>query len=314
MGGTGFFAHPKSPVPDNATYTATGAKQINSKEGLHMVDLDFSTPTPPPPAPIPTVAIPPYIPPPAGGCTPYTEINGCTCQAPPYAIWVYCNGKIPMNPSPDCMVGPNGDTTFCDSLIRNNPSCIAYCMGKPVIYLYPLIPTYVNVSIVTPGNIVESIPQIETGNTWQNVLALPGGILKYKNAYYRELYYESSQDKVKAPDNGMFINTQNLKQELKVQTENLGLLPNESDEFVAYWLPRLQQLNKPYIFFSVISKEEKERTDHVEISPKPDVFIEFIAYFKGVDEKFQTKPFAILKPSKRIGFTAVEWGGVIEPN
>lgn len=185
-------------------------------------------------------------------------------------------------------------------------------MGKPVIYLYVDKPTFVDVTLLTPGQIVESIPTIETGNKWTDVLALPGGILKYQNNYYRELYYESSQEKVNPPDNGVFINTQNLEQELKTQVLKLGLLGIEADEFVDYWLPRLENLNKPYIFFSILSKEEKKRTDHVEISPKPDVFIEFIAYFKGVDEKFQTKSFAFPQVPNRKGFTAVEWGGVID--
>ena len=181
-------------------------------------------------------------------------------------------------------------------------------MGKPVIYLYPEKPTFVDVTV--SGNIVESIPEYNNG--WFGVLAMPSGVLKYQGNYYRELYYESESKTLNAPNNGMFIKTENIRNELKIKTQKLGLNSFESEEFVEYWTPRLTDLNKKYIFFSILDREEKERTDHVEISPKPDTFIQFIAYFKGVDEKFETKLFDPPTPPKRIGFTAIEWGGVID--
>jgi preprotein translocase subunit SecA len=115
-----------------------------------------------------------------------------------------------------------------------------------------------------------------------------------------------------APNNGIFINSENLSEELKSSTEKLGLNSFESEEFVNYWTPRLTDLNKKYIFFSILDREEKERTDHVEISPKPDTFIQFIAYFKGFDEKFDTNEFVYPEKQERKGFTAIEWGGVID--
>lgn len=315
MGGSGFFAFPKSAIDDKNPYTATGSRKVENDKGLIMTDLDFTTPTPPPTTPQPTIIIPPYIPPPPGGCEPYSEIDACECAAPPYQIWVYCGGGLPPGP-PTC----EGTSPSCADLPLTRPDCKAYCMGKPVIYLYPEKPTFVTVTLTIPGRIVESIPLIESWKLetdsfkggWKNVLALPGGILKYQNNYYRELYYESSIKHVNAPDNGIFISTEKLKEELKSETLKLGLIDIEADEFASYWLPLLQQLEKPYIFFSIISEEEKERTDRVEISPKPDVFIEFIAYFKGVDEKFQTKPFVYPAVPNRKGFTAIEWGGVID--
>jgi hypothetical protein len=184
--------------------------------------------------------------------------------------------------------------------------------------LYPVKPTYVTVTLSIPGKITTSIPEFEGLNTsaksyggWENVLAMPGGVLKYQDNYYHELYYESAVKNINAPDNGVFLDSSNLGRELLAQAEKLGLLPSESEEFVNYWMPRLQSLNKKYIFFSILTPQEKERTDKVIIAPKPDNFIEFIAYFKGVDEKFTTMPFVYPKVPERVGFTAVEWGGVV---
>lgn len=306
MNFTGFFKHPKSPISDTNTYTSSGSKQIDGK-GLHMTDLDFDSPTPTPTIPITPVPTQPgitIIPTPTGNyCPHYGERIGCTCN-PNLPIGLYCNGNFPPLANPTC----TGDTPQCQARASEDPSCHWYCMGKPVIYLYPEKPTFVDVTV--SGNIVESIPEYNNG--WFGVMALPGGVLKYQNQYFRELYYESESKTLNAPNNGMFIKSENLSEKLKSTTEKLGLNSFESEEFVNYWTPRLLALNKKYIFFSILDREEKERTDHVEISPKPDTFIQFIAYFKGVNEKFETKLFDPPTPPKRIGFTAIEWGGVID--
>lgn len=306
MNFTGFFAHPKSPITDTNIYTSSGSKQIDGK-GLHMTNLDFESPTPTPTTPITPVPTRPGVtitPTPTGKYCPHYSIPiDCECD-PHLSVGLYCNGNFPPDGMPVCL----GETPECKAHASKDSSCNWYCMGKPVIYLYPTKPTYVDVTV--SGNIIESIPEYNNG--WFGVLALPGGVLFYKNNYYRELYYESSQEKLNPPDNGIFLETSTLKEGLKKQVLKLGLIDIEAQEFVDYWTPRLKALNKKYILFSILDKKEKERTDHVEINPKPDTFIEFIAYFKGVDEEFETKLFNPPTPPKRIRFTAVEWGGVID--
>jgi hypothetical protein len=72
-------------------------------------------------------------------------------------------------------------------------------------------------------------------------------------------------------------------------------------------------MNSPYVLFSILDSEEKERIDRVEISPKPDTFIGFIAYFKPVYEKYTPMPLSLPEvPPARVGYTAVEWGGTID--
>lgn len=194
----------------------------------------------------------------------------------------------------------------------NDPNCVAACFGKPVIYLYPEKPTLVDVELIIPGSVIESDPLYPEGG-WKNVLAHPDGKLIYKNNKYHELYYESQVDYVNAPDNGKVIATQNLKAELNKITAQLGLIKFERDEFLDYWLPRLYKLNSPYVLFSVIDPVEKERVDHVSISPEPDTRIEFLAYFKPqMSSSTELNPLPLpTEIPQRIGFTAVEWGGTI---
>ena len=187
-----------------------------------------------------------------------------------------------------------------------------YCLGKPVIYLYPEKPTLVNVKVKTQGEVVISDPQIETTNGWNNVLAHPNGILLYKGNAYRELFYETESQKLKAPKNGYVFETKKLNDKLLDFITKLGLTrADEQDEFLDWWIPRLEALNSPYILVSVLDKEEKHRLDTVEIQPKPDTFIEFIAYFRPLSAPIEIEPLNLPKTPERKGFTAVEWGGVI---
>ncbi|HVT00983.1 MAG TPA: hypothetical protein VHE53_01975, partial [Patescibacteria group bacterium] len=118
----------------------------------------------------------------------------------------------------------------------------------------------------------------------------------------------------KKPKNGIIIPISNLKQELEGNLYQLGLNDTESKEFVDFWLPKLKALNSKYILFSIIEKNAKEEIDKVLINPEPDTRIEFIAYFKPLNSSINIETLNLPKRPERIGFTAVEWGGVIDNN
>lgn len=186
-----------------------------------------------------------------------------------------------------------------------------YCVGKPVIYLYPTTDTYVNVTVETQGKIVISDPQYPK-NGWKNVLAHPSGKLEYMGKTYRELFYEIESGKVNRPKKGIVLSKHNLKNDLREKIILLGLTKkDEQDEFLDFWIPRLLRLDTSHIFFSVLENEEKKRLDSVFIMPKPDTFIEFIAYFAPLSNTENIPPLTITPAPERNGFTAVEWGGVI---
>ncbi len=191
-------------------------------------------------------------------------------------------------------------------------SCQEACEGKPVIYLYPTKPTLVSVSLTVPGVIVASIPQYPQ-NGWENVLAQPDGTLTYQGKTYSELFYESQVDRVSPSQSGVVITASDLREKLTEITFKLGLKPSEQAEFLGYWLPRLNQLNSPYILFSLTDPAEKERIDHVDITPAPQTRIEFLVDFKPLKEPIQVNPLILpVNPPKRVGFTEVEWGGTID--
>jgi hypothetical protein len=130
---------------------------------------------------------------------------------------------------------------------------------------------------------------------------------------YNELFYETNVADINAPKNGIVVDSKNLDRELANIITSLGLIGVEKEEFLDWWLPRLKALNAPYILFSIIDTPEKERIDKVNISPKPDTFIEFMAYFKPLDGPISIPALNLPNtPPERVGFTAVEWGGVLD--
>lgn len=187
-----------------------------------------------------------------------------------------------------------------------------WCNAKPVIYLYPKTKTTVNVSVKVPGTIPVSIPTYPSGG-WRNIEAYPDGSFIYQGKTYHELFYESNVTPITPPDSGIVVSAANLQSSLQEITTKLGLAENEQQEFLAYWIPRLGALNAPYILISVFSQESKDIIDVVDITPKPDTFIQFIMYYKGLQNPVFIKPLSLpASIPARTGFTAVEWGGIID--
>ena len=88
--------------------------------------------------------------------------------------------------------------------------------------------------------------------------------------------------------------------------EILGLNYKEAEEFIVYWLPKMEKNKYNYIKF--VSQEEIENTMPLEISPKPDTVIRVYMQFKGLPFRIKVKEQELEKAS-RSGFTVVEWGG-----
>ncbi len=248
-------------------------------------------------------------------CLPYEEAQ-IMCQYP--GAFKACATDA------DCPALPAGCDTEFGVCWDEQPAskCGEICFGKPVIYLYPEKPTFVNVEIKTTGSIFVSDPQIEQlkkpqvgqkREGWKNVLAHPSGLLIYQGKEYKELFYETKVTEEYVPNSGLTLNAKNLKTELDYVLTQLGLLTHERAEFLDFWVPKLLALNSPFIQFSLIQGEYKDRTDKILISPAPDTFIEILAYFKPLDVPFQGPTLLLPNtPPRRTGFTAVEWGGTID--
>jgi hypothetical protein len=193
-----------------------------------------------------------------------------------------------------------------------DPKCVTACIAKPIVYLYPIQPTYVDVRVEAEGKVVVSDPLYPEGG-WVDVFAQPDGRLLYQGEEYKELFYETEVTFVQQPTKGIILKTADIERRLTDITYKYGLVGIEQQEFLEYWVDRLQKIGSPYILFSVIESKEKQRIDHLIITPTPDTLITFLAYFKPINSPFYAiEPLKLPEtPPVRQGFTAVEWGGTI---
>ena len=86
----------------------------------------------------------------------------------------------------------------------------------------------------------------------------------------------------------------------------LGLTERETEEFIVYWLPKLEANKYNYIRFASINEINENMP--LEISKQPDSLIRVLMIFKGLDEPITVQEQKLETP-ERTGFVAVEWGG-----
>ena len=142
------------------------------------------------------------------------------------------------------------------------------------------------------------------------IKAYPNGTLEYtktgRNLY--ALYWEGLTYTV---DNnireGFVVKSEDSIKFLEEKLPILGLNERETNEFIMYWLPQLEQNKYNYIRFA--SMEEINNSNALIISPTPDNIIRVLMVFKPLEEKINIKEQVLETPS-RTGFTVVEWGGV----
>jgi hypothetical protein len=178
--------------------------------------------------------------------------------------------------------------------------------AKPIIYLYPTDDTEVTVTLGSPENLTCSYPNYTT--EW-NVLAKSNGDLvdldTGKNLY--ALYYESENNiDFKVEEEGFVVKGEDTAEFLEEKLAILGLSERESEEFIVYWLPRLQENNYNYIRFA--TAEEIEANMSLDFSVEPDSLIRVLMVYEGLDEPIDVEEQQLETPVRE-GFTVVEWGG-----
>ena len=179
-------------------------------------------------------------------------------------------------------------------------------IDKPIIYLYPEEETEVSVKLDNKDNITCSYPKYIDG--W-DVYAKPNGDLTYtqdgKELY--SLYYEAeNEESYKVEEDGFVVKGEDTAKFLEEKLDVLGLNYKEKEEFIVYWLPKLEANKYNYIRFATM--DEINQNMKLEFSKKPDTLIRVIMTYKGLESPIEVKE-QELKTPERKGFVAVEWGG-----
>ncbi len=176
---------------------------------------------------------------------------------------------------------------------------------KPVIYLYPESPTEVSVTLTLDGQLTCTYPDYGTG--WDNFTAHPDGTLVFPDGKeYYCLYWEGVQNAEWDFSKGFCISGKDTAAFLEWALAEQGLTPREANEFIIYWLPRMQE--NPY---NVIAFQTDAYTDTavLDITPKPDSLLRVMMAYYATDEAIEMEA-QTFDGFEREGFVVVEWGGV----
>ena len=176
--------------------------------------------------------------------------------------------------------------------------------AKPVIYLYPEEETQVSVRLDFDGQLTSTYPSYEDGWT---VDASPDGTLTdpATGRQYYCLFWEGLSPTEYDFSTGFCVAGENTAAFLEDALADLGLTEKEANEFIIYWLPKME--HNPY---NLISFQTEAYTDSaaLTIDPAPDTLIRVFMAWQGLDQPVEVEPQTLTAPD-RTGFTAVEWGG-----
>ena len=174
---------------------------------------------------------------------------------------------------------------------------------KPVIYLYPETETEVTVQLGFDGELTCTYPAYRGGWT---VIAQPDGTLTDEGGQaYNYLYWEGVSDAEYDFSQGFCVPGGDTAAFLEDALARLGLNRREANEFLVYWLPRLEQ--NPY---NLIYFQSDAYTDHavLTVTPEPDSVLRVFMAWKPLESPAEI-PLQDLPAFSRSGFAVVEWGG-----
>lgn len=181
---------------------------------------------------------------------------------------------------------------------------------KPVLYLYPEKEIQVNVQLNLDDkhSIAHAYPHYNK-NGW-NVIAKPNGELldPSTDRKYYCLFWETKGPLIEENlQEGFLVKGDQTRDFLEEKLDELGLNQIEANEFLIYWLPRMEVNKYNAIHFAF---ESYEAVSELQITPKPETLIRLMMLYEPIESPIAINPQKLPEAPKRSGFVAVEWGGM----
>lgn len=178
---------------------------------------------------------------------------------------------------------------------------------KPVIYIEPREDMQVTVTLDYNGTLTSAYPTYNDG--WNVLVEHDGTIVDPETGReYYCLFWEGASDVEYDFSEGFCVRGEDTAAFLEESLAALGLNEREANEFIIYWLPRME-----YNPYNIISFQTDRYTDNavLTVEPKPDTMIRvFMAWMPS--ETYVEMKEQVLTAPEREGFTVVEWGGTEE--
>jgi hypothetical protein len=192
---------------------------------------------------------------------------------------------------------PDDEDDGCDSCI------IAL---KPNIYIYPNEQSDLSVKLSFPkgGWVVASEPEYGTG--WNFNVDTAGLI----NNTYSFLFYESTQPDVWQINFGWILQTDSLELFFRQNMAEYGFKGSEIDDFIEYWIPRLDD----YLFYLIYPQTKSIIDDVIQLdfSKQPENILRLFYVIKGQNQLQDKLTVPTIESFKREGYFVTEWGVILK--
>ena len=176
---------------------------------------------------------------------------------------------------------------------------------KPIIYIYPDKEMDLTIKLKNDKLLTHTYPKYS--GSWNIHVDTDGNIYDYKtNKNYYALYWEAFDNSEINMNEGFVIEGKDTINFLEEKLKYLGLNDREINEFIIYWIDKLE--NNKYNYIRFRCTEEVNNYMALEFNEKPDTLIRIIMDYKPLNEKINVKE-QELEKATRNGFTIVEWGG-----
>lgn len=177
--------------------------------------------------------------------------------------------------------------------------------AKPILYIYPTEKTDLTIKLEHSNLITHSYPKYE--DKWEVSVNTDGTIYDYKTKRnYYALYWDCRDSSNVDMSEGFVIKGEETARFLEEKLAILGLNEREIDEFVIYWLPKME--NNKYNFIRFRTKDEMDKYMKLDIDKDVDTIIRVYMDYKPLKNKIKVHEQKLNRVS-RSGFTIVEWGG-----
>lgn len=181
-------------------------------------------------------------------------------------------------------------------------------LEKPVIYLYPTQKQEISVRLQYDGVLTHTYPKYPADG-WRVTAAPDGTLWDAKGMEYYALFWEGVPRKPLPVSDGFIVAGEDVEAFLEEKLAYLGLNRREANEFIMYWLPRMEGNKYNFIHFSHSAYDDLAK---LHIEPQPETIIRLMMLTQPLKTKikFPTQDLTPLKKTRK-GFAVVEWGGSV---
>ncbi|MCR5119271.1 MAG: hypothetical protein K6B44_06580 [Lachnospiraceae bacterium] len=193
-------------------------------------------------------------------------------------------------------------------------------VDKPAIYLYPEEDNekiQLKLSLYRT-DMLSTWPEPDATYGYEyywNVYADRDGTIRdMKNDEYSYIFWEATDHGIHDFSKAFCVAGEDTADFLKEKLAEIGLDSREANDFIVYWLPRMQDNAYNLITFEGLVSDDAYNSFYgLEVTDSDgnaaDSVLRVLMVWKSVDSYTETEPQSFEK-FERNGFTVVEWGGV----